>query len=73
MTEEQEKELEETFESPYPATVPQKFHSDVDQAIDEEKIKVVDVLSTKGGKKRIVDSKGNIKEIPADDNSIRYM
>ena len=73
MTEEQEKELEETFESPYPATVPQKFHSDVDQAIDEEKIKVVDVLSTKGGKKRIVDSKGNVKEIPADDNSIRYM
>ena len=73
MTEEQEKELEETFESPYPATVPQKFHSDVDQAIDEEKIKVVDVLSTRGGKKRIVDSKGNIKEVPADDNSIRYM
>lgn len=73
MTEEQEKELEETFESPYPATVPQKFHSDVDQAIDEEKIKVVDVLSTKGGKKRVVDSKGNIKELPADDNSIRYM
>ena len=73
MTEEQEKELEETFESPYPATVPQKFHSDVDQAIDEEKIKVVDVLSTKGGKKKIVDAKGNVKEIPADDNSIRYM
>ena len=73
MTEEQEKELEETFASPYPTTVPQQFHSDVDQAIDEEKVKVVDVLSTKGGKKRIVDSKGNVKEIPADDNSIRYM
>ena len=66
-------ELEKEFASPYPPIVPEKFHSDVDKLIDEEKIKVVDVLSTKGGKKKIVDAKGNVKEIPADDNSIRYM
>ena len=66
-------ELEKEFASPYPPIVPEKFHSDVDKVIDEEKIKVVDVLSTKGGKKKIVDAKGNVKEIPADDNSIRYM
>ena len=66
-------ELEKEFESPYPPIVPEKFHSDVDKLIDEEKIKVVDVLSTKGGKKKIVDAKGNVREIPADDNSIRYM